>query len=129
VRLGRGPEEALADCAERMQSTDLGWTVMAIKIQREVGGNLAELLDTVADTMQKRERIRREVRALTAEGRMSAVILSLVAPVAGLALYLVSPKYMQGLFDDPIGLAALIIAGVLAVVGFFWLRKIIDIEV
>ena len=73
VRLGRPVEEALAEVAERMGSRDLAWTVMAIGIQREVGGNLAVLLDTVADTMTKRQQLRREVSALTAEGRLSAV--------------------------------------------------------
>jgi tight adherence protein B len=112
-----------------MGSVDLGWTVMAIKIQREVGGNLAVLLDTVADTMQKRDRIRREVKALTAEGRLSALILGLLPPIAGVLLFLVAPDYMKTLFDQPIGVAAVIGAAVMAVVGWFWLQKIIDIEV
>ena len=81
VRLGRPVEDALGDAADRMDSNDLRWTVMAIRIQREVGGNLAVLLDTVSDTMVKRERVRRELRALTAEGRLSAIVLSLVSPV------------------------------------------------
>jgi tight adherence protein B len=129
VRLGRAPEDALGDAAERMGSNDLGWTVMAIKIQREVGGNLATLLDTVADTMQKRDRIRREIRALTAEGRLSAIILGLLPPVAGVLLYVVAPDYMKTLFDKGIGIAAVIGSAVLAVVGWFWLQKLIDIEV
>ncbi|HTL33472.1 MAG TPA: type II secretion system F family protein [Kofleriaceae bacterium] len=129
TRLGRSPEDALGDAAERMGSQDLAWTVMAIKIQREVGGNLAALLDTVADTMQKRDRIRREVKALTAEGRLSALILGLLPPIAGVLLFLVAPDYMKTLFDQPIGVAAVIGAAVMAVVGWFWLQKIIDIEV
>jgi tight adherence protein B len=129
TRLGRSPEEALEDSAIRMGSNDLLWTVMAIRIQREVGGNLASLLDTVADTMQKRERIRSEVRALTAEGRLSGIILGLLPPVAGVLLYLVAPDYMKSLFEEPIGIAAVITAAVLSVVGWFWLQKIVDIEV
>jgi tight adherence protein B len=129
VRLGRSPEDALDDAAVRMGSNDLAWTVMAIKIQREVGGNLATLLDTVADTMQKRERIRAEIRALTAEGRLSGIILGLLPPVAGILLFLVAPDYMKTLFDETLGIAAVIGAGGLAVVGWFWLRKIVDIEV
>ena len=66
-------------CAERMDSPDFAWAVMAIRIQREVGGNLSELLLTVADTMTQRERLRRDVAALTAEGRMSAIVLGLPA--------------------------------------------------
>ena len=63
-----------------MDSRDLAWAVMAIRIQREVGGNLAELLDTVAETMTHRERLRREIKSLTAEGRMSAIVLSIFPP-------------------------------------------------
>ncbi|HYL50561.1 MAG TPA: type II secretion system F family protein [Acidimicrobiia bacterium] len=129
VRLGRSPEDALDDAAVRMGSNDLAWTVMAIKIQREVGGNLATLLDTVADTMQKRERIRAEIRALTAEGRLSGIILGLLPPVAGVLLFLVAPEYMKTLFNEALGIAAVIAAGGLAIVGWFWLRKIVDIEV
>jgi tight adherence protein B len=129
VRLGREVEDALGDAAERMDSRDLAWTVMAIKIQREVGGNLATLLDTVADTMQKRERIRREVMALTAEGRLSAIILGLVPPVAGFGLAVVAPDYMGKLFDETMGVVALVVGGVLAVLGAFWLNKIIQVEV
>jgi len=129
VRLCRSPEDALDDTAVRMGSNDLAWTVMAIKIQREVGGNLATLLDTVADTMQKRERIRAEIRALTAEGRLSGIILGLLPPVAGVLLFLVAPEYMKTLFNEALGIAAVIAAGGLAIVGWFWLRKIVDIEV
>jgi tight adherence protein B len=129
VRLGRSPEDALEDAADRMGSTDLAWTVMAIKIQREVGGNLASLLDTVADTMQKRDRIRREIKALTAEGRLSAIILGLLPFVAGLGLFVVAPDYMHTLFSHGIGIAALIGGAVLALVGWFWLQRIINIEV
>ena len=86
-RLGRPIEDALEDSANRMTSVDLMWAVMAIRIQREVGGNLAELLDTVADTMTQRERMRREIKALTAEGRFSGWILGIFPIVfAGRAL-------------------------------------------
>jgi tight adherence protein B len=129
VRLGRPVEDALGDAADRMDSNDLRWTVMAIRIQREVGGNLAVLLDTVSDTMVKRERVRRELRALTAEGRMSAIVLSCVSPVLALAIGLIQPDYLKPLVDDFIGILGLIVAIVLSIVGWFWLRRIVDIEV
>jgi len=129
VRLGRAPEDALGDAAVRMGSIDLAWTVMAIRIQREVGGNLATLLDTVADTMQKRERIRREIQALTAEGRLSAMILGLLPIVAAVLLFVVAPNYMKTLFNHGIGVVAVCVSAVLAIVGWFWLRRIVDIEV
>ena len=129
VRLGRAVEDALGDSAVRMESRDLEWTVMAIKIQREVGGNLAVLLDTVADTMVKRERVRRELQALTAEGRLSAIVLSAVSPLLLFVIWLVQPSYLHPLFHEAIGIAGLIGAVALEVVGWFWLRKIVDIEV
>src|SRR5205823_14647163 len=129
VRLGRAIEDALSDSALRMESRDLAWTVMAIKIQREVGGNLAVLLDTVADTMVKRERARRELRALTAEGRLSAVVLSILSPLLLLAIWLLQPDYLRPLFHDAVGIFGLVAAVVLSVVGWLWLRRIVDIEV
>src|SRR3546814_20238509 len=74
ARLGRPLEESLGGVADRMGSADFAWAVMANRIQREVGGNLSELLVTVADTMTERERLRRDVAALTAEGKTSAKI-------------------------------------------------------
>lgn len=128
-RLGRPPEESLKEVAERMNSQDLLWTVMAIEIQREVGGNLAELLDTVADTMVQRERLRREIRSLTAEGRFSGIVLSLVPPALALVIYAVEPDFIRALFDETIGVIALIAAAFLTLVGWLWIRRIVDIEV
>ncbi len=129
ARLGRTVEDALADAAERMESRDLAWAVMAIRLQREVGGNLAELLDTVAETMAERDRLRREIRALTAEGRMSGVVLGFFPPAFAGVLYLIRPGYVETLFNDGLGVAAVIAAAGMAVVGFLWLRKIVAIEV
>ncbi len=129
ARLGRSLEDALEDVATRMQSRDLAWAVMAIRIQREVGGNLASLLDTIADTMTKRERLRREIRSLTAEGRLSGIVLSLFPPVFAGVLFLSQPEYIGKLFDDSTGIAAAVLAGLFSVIGWFWLRKIVDIEV
>ena len=99
-RLGRPIEDALEDSANRMTSVDLMWAVMAIRIQREVGGNLAELLDTVADTMTQRERIRHEIKALTAEGRFSGIILGIFPIAFAGVLYLVQPDYISELFHN-----------------------------
>ena len=129
VRLGRSVEDALGDSAVRMESRDLEWTVMAIRIQREVGGNLAVLLDTVADTMVKRERVRRELQALTAEGRLSAYVLSAISPLLLLVIFLLQPAYLSPLWHNAIGIVAVVGALTLEVVGWFWLRKIVDIEV
>lgn len=129
ARLGRPLEDALEDCAERMGSADFAWAVMAIRIQREVGGNLAELLNTVADTMLARERLRREVRALTAEGRISAVIIGILPVGLGVVMYAINPEYIRTLFDHTIGKAMVVAAALLALVGFYWMKKTIEIEV
>lgn len=128
-RLGRPVEEALDDAARRMNSRDLAWAVMAIRIQREVGGNLAELLDTVSETMTHRERLRREVKSLTAEGRMSAIVLSIFPPAFALMLFLLQPGYMNLLFQETIGIICVIGGAILSVVGWFWLSRIVKIEV
>jgi tight adherence protein B len=128
ARLGRPLEDALEDAAERMASADFSWAVMAVNIQREVGGNLAELLDTVSDTMIQRERLRREVKALTAEGRVSAIILGLLPVGLGFMIYASNRAYIEKLFSG-LGLALLAGSGVLALFGFMWMKKIVDIEI
>jgi tight adherence protein B len=119
----------MQDIADRMNSRDLAWTVMAIRIQREVGGNLAELLDTVAETMTERERLRHEIMALTAEGRMSAWVLGIFPPAFAVVLYLIQPDYMSTLFSSPMGVTAVVASAIMACFGFLWLRKIMAIEV
>jgi tight adherence protein B len=128
-RLGRPIEDALEDSANRMASVDLMWAVMAIRIQREVGGNLSELLLTVAETMTQRERLRRDVNTLTAEGRMSAYVLGLLPIGLGLVMWTLNPDYMGKLTDSGLGWALLIAAGTGMVAGFIWMNKIIKIEI
>ena len=128
-RLGRDLEVALDDTAKRMQSPDFDWVVIAIRIQREVGGNLAELLSSVAETMVSRERLRREVSALTAEGRLSAIIVGALPVVVGAALYVLNPGYLVPLFASTIGKAMILGGVVFTVVGFAWMRKVITIDV
>ena len=102
---------------------------MAIRIQREVGGNLSELLMTVADTMVDRERLRRDVATLTAEGKMSAIILAGMPPVLGVFMYVMNPDYIGGLFEETLGNILLGLAIVSALIGFAWMKKCITIEV
>jgi tight adherence protein B len=129
ARLGRPLEDALDDAAERMASADFSWAVMAVGIQREVGGNLAELLDTVAETMIQRERLRREVKSLTAEGRVSAMILGLMPVGLGIMMYGVNREYIEKLFNTGVGQAMLGGSAVLALFGFIWMKKIVEIEI
>ncbi len=129
TRLGRSLEESLDSVADRMDSDDFSWAVMAIRIQREVGGNLAELLMTVADTMTQRERLRREVSTLTAEGKMSAIIIGALPPVLAAVMYVMNPSYIKELFSPGLGYGLLAGAVVMMVIGFAWMKKTITIEV
>ncbi|MGH9008382.1 MAG: type II secretion system F family protein [Acidimicrobiia bacterium] len=129
ARLGRPLEDALADVAVRMESNDFDWSVLAIRIQREVGGNLAELLQTVAETMVERSRLRGEVKALTAEGRISGIIMGLLPVGLGLFMFTASPDYIDDLFSSVTGWAMVVGSVVMAIAGFGWIQKIIKIEV
>lgn len=129
ARLGRPLEESMESVALRMDSGDFAWAVMAIRIQREVGGNLAELLVTVADTMTERERLRRDVNALTAEGKVSAIVLGLLPLGLGAFIYSANPDYMEPLFERTLGQILLGGSLVLMLFGFWWMKKTIEIEV
>jgi tight adherence protein B len=129
ARLGVDIEDALTDVAQRMRSQDFLWVVMAIRIQRKVGGNLAELMTTVAATLRERQQLRRQVKVLSAEGRLSAWILGLLPVAFALYLLMTNPEYLSGLWSDPLGIAMLLTALVLMVVGAFWLKKTVDVEV
>lgn len=128
-RLGRPLEESMEASATRMDSGDFAWAVMAIRIQREVGGNLAELLMTVADTMVERERLRRDVNALTAEGRVSAMVLGLLPVGLAIVLYTGNPDYIGVLFQETLGKIMLAGAAVLAGIGFYWMKKVIEVDI
>jgi tight adherence protein B len=128
-RLGRPLEESLEASADRMDSPDFAWAVMAIRIQREVGGNLAELLLTVADTMIARERLRRDVAALTAEGRVSAYMLAGMPPILTAVMYVLNKEYVSTLFTDGLGIGMVVLAVFSMIVGFYWMKKIITIEI
>ena len=128
-RLGMPLEQALENVATRFNSKDFAWATMAIGIQREVGGNLAELLDTVADTMTQRERLRRDIKSLTAEGRISAIVLGILPFGIGAAIMVLNPGYMDSLWDETLGLVMLGGAFGLMLLGFWWMYRIIDIEV
>ena len=128
ARLGKEMDDALDDLADRVESQDMVWAIVAIKIQREVGGNLAELLTIVADTMNQRQRLRGEVRTLTAEGRISAYVLLALPFLVALAMYFLNPAYISELWTQTMGIVAVIVAVISMTIGGFWMRKIVDIE-
>jgi tight adherence protein B len=129
TRIGADVADSLEHMATRMESENMRWTAMAIRIQREVGGNLAETLRTTAKTLREREELRRHVRALSAEGRLSAYIL--IALPIGIFLYTMQTNrsYIELLWTTTLGIA-MIVAGVVSLgIGVFWMRKVVDVNV
>ena len=129
TRLGRSPVDSLKMVADRMESKDFDWAVLAINIQREVGGNLAEVLQTAAETMVERNRLRREMKALTAEGRISAIVLGGLPIFLFIFLYFTNKEYLEPLLTTFPGFIALAGAGVGLVMGVMWLRKIVTVDI
>jgi tight adherence protein B len=129
VRLGMPLDESLEGMAQRLDSEDFHWVVLAIGIQREVGGNLAELLTTVAKTMRNRAALRRQIRVLSAEGRISAWVVAVMPFFVAFALSLLNPGYLAELFTRIEGIVMVVIGLILLLLGGLWLRKIVNIEV
>jgi tight adherence protein B len=129
IRLGRPVDDALEALAERVGSGDFKWAVLAVNIQREVGGNLAEILDNVADTLRERAIMRRQIRVLTSEGRLSAWVLALLPMAIATYMFIVNPEYIGLLVTTKLGVIMLVTALCLLAVGIVWMRKIVDIDV
>lgn len=129
TRLGVPLVGALQAMGERLGSRDLNWTVQAIIVQQRTGGRLADVLRTVAEFMRAREEVRRELRALVAEGKLSAYILGSLPFAVAAYLLVVNPEYLNPLFSTFAGIAMLVGASVLMVIGFFAMSRIIKIEV
>ena len=128
ARLGVAVEDSLDSIAKRMESEDFEWIVMAIRIQREIGGNLAELLLKVAATMRERDYLRRQVKTLSAEGKMSAWILGALPPGIFVYMMVVNPDYVRTLYTTPLGLMMLAVAGVLMGIGAFWMSRVVKVD-
>ena len=122
-------EGALNRMVERVNSYDLDLAVTAVAIQIQVGGNLAEILDTIAKTIRERVRIKGEIAALTAEGKLSGVIVFLLPIVLALFLNLRSPDYFKPMFEDPMGMPMIIGTFVAQVTGGLIIKKMVAIDV
>lgn len=129
IRLGRPIDDALTAMAVRVGSDDLKWAVIAINVQRNVGGNLAEVLDIVANTVRERGYIRRQVQVLSAEGRLSVAILSALPFLILLYLAIVNPEYITPLFTTTTGIILLVAAGSMMGAGIFVMSRMVKIDV
>ena len=129
VNLGLGMEEALANLVRRIKSDDLDLMVTAIGIQQQVGGNLAEILDTIAFTIRERVRIKGDINTLTAQGRVSGYLVAFLPIGLGAALNAINPAFMQPLFTETIGRILIAVGAVMMTIGFLAIRKITDIKV
>jgi tight adherence protein B len=128
-RFGLPVQDSLLSMADRVNLVDVRILVTAILIQREVGGNLAEILDNLAAVVRARFTIRRQIRVYTAQGRMTGYLLSALPLILFALLYTINAQYMSILFTDPIGKILVMVALTMQFIGFLWIRKIIKIEI
>jgi tight adherence protein B len=128
VRIGMDAQLALEEAATRMDSEDFRWIGQAIQINREVGGDLAEVLEQVAGTIRERSEIKGQIRALSGEGKMSAYILMAMPIVVAIMISFINPGYTDVFFTEPVGIAMLIASLVMFAVGGFWMSRIVKIK-
>lgn len=128
MSLGVSTEDALKGMLKRVDSEDLKLVIMTILIQKDIGGNLSEILDTISQTIRDRQKIQNELKTLTAQGKMSGMIISLMPFILGIIIYLLNKEYVSLLFTTSIGLTMTIIAIINQVFGIFMISKIIKID-
>jgi tight adherence protein B len=129
IRIGGSVEDALQSMAQRIQSTDLDLVVTAMIIQRQVGGNLTEILTKISYTVRERHRILREIKVLTAQERMSGNIIAALPVVLVLLMAFTSPEYVPSMWGDPAGRIILALGGVFEVLGLVLIRRLVWLEV
>ena len=129
IRVGTPIDEALMGVAERMESEDLKWAVTALSIQRVVGGSMATILTTTFETVKARAEIRREVKTLSAEGKLSAYVL-IALPIGIFSfLFLTRREYVKVFWTDPAGIFLLVVIGIALSIGWAWMKKIVEIKI
>lgn len=128
INLGVTTENAMNNLARRIDSEDLDLVVTAVLIQRQIGGNLAEILDNIAGTIRARVKLRGEVKTLTAQGRISGWIVSLLPLAMGIMLYSINPEYLKILFVHPVGMVLVGGAILGQILGLYCIRKIVQID-
>lgn len=128
MSLGISEEEALRNLLLRMESQDLRLIINAILIQKDIGGNLSEILDNISETIRERQKIKNEIKTLTAQGRLSGVIVMLIPVFLCGIIFLFNKDYMILMFTNPIGIAMLVMAVFNEALGFLLIKKIINVD-
>ncbi len=128
-KFGLPLDESLLGLADRIDLVDVRIFVTAILVQRDVGGNLAEILDKISYTIRERFMIQRQIRVYSAQGRMTGYLLAALPVLVGILIYALNSEYMSILFEEPIGRMLIALAIFLQLVGFFFIRRIVDIEI
>lgn len=129
MRLGMDVEEAMDSMLERMPGQDLELVVTSVSISNSVGGNLAEVFDRLAETIRERYRIEGRIDALTAQGRMQGILVSILPIFVGLMIYMIDPKMMEPMFNQTAGIVCLVVMVIMECLGYFFVRKVTNIEV
>jgi tight adherence protein B len=128
-KFGLPVRDALLNLAERVPIVDVKFFVTAVMLQRETGGNLAEILDNLSYVIRERFKIQRQVRVYTAQGRLTMLLLMALPPLIILVMEVMNPDFIKPLFSDPIGHLLIVVGVILQTIGFFMIRKIIQIQV
>jgi tight adherence protein B len=128
-RFGVPFPDALMGMVDRIDLVDVRIFTTAVLVQREVGGNLSEILDNISQTIRARFKIRRQLRTYTAQGRMSGIVVGSMPIVVGLLFYAINPDYIRVLFEHPLGRVMLAMAITLQIFGYLWIRKVVNIEI
>lgn len=129
MNLGVTTEDALNNMAKRVNSDDLDLVITAVLIQRQVGGNLAVVLDSIANTIRERIKIKGHIKTLTAQGKISGLIIGALPIAIGSVIYVLNPEYVKILFEDPMGRMMLVVGVVSQIIGILVIRKIINIDI
>ncbi|MDH7480975.1 MAG: type II secretion system F family protein [Armatimonadota bacterium] len=128
VNVGRSMEDALRGSVQRVKSYDFDLVVTAVLIHLQIGGNLADILETIAETIRERMRIAGEIKTLTAEGRISGIALVLIPIFLAVVLTLINPSYMHTLFYEDIGRILLVVAAVFQLLGWLVIKRLLVLE-
>lgn len=129
INLGYTTEEALDNLLKRVKSDDLELVITAVLIQRQVGGNLAEILDNISSTIRERIKIKGEIKTITAQGRMSGLIISILPPALGVILYFINPDHIKLLFTNNLGIVMLVLSIIMELLGIYFIKRIVSIEI